>query len=374
MGQTLTHGIYLPDEGERNCYNGLAANWSILDGAVGTIAEHTTALSGKAPLVHTHTKSDITDFPAYGNAAGTICEGNDSRLSDARTPVAHTHGKADVTDLLNSNFIPSANNSYNLGSSSYQWNNLYAKAYYYNGVAWGLDKENVWSANQKIANNPSYLYLKNASMTQGTAPASNKYSGVVFQDSNNTELGNVTYKKHKNSNNVLVLNVKNTDGTNNYECFASLSLTPSGSASFYPEGADCNLGQATTPWKTLNGVNPGALCLPDYSKSMNVDTTGWSTSAGRINYTPTVNGWLQIAIPNDIDNNNNEKSNFITIMDTDIPNVGFNNPSGISAGNTNDYRIQITFPVVANKTYYIYIKSYSGNIYAVKYIPALGHI
>ena len=58
MGQTLTHGVYLPDEGERNCYSGLAANWQLLDGAVGTIAEHTSALSGKAPLVHTHTKSD----------------------------------------------------------------------------------------------------------------------------------------------------------------------------------------------------------------------------------------------------------------------------------------------------------------------------
>ena len=124
MGQTLTHGIYLPDEGERNCYNGLAANWSILDGAVGTVAEHTSALSGKAPLVHTHTKADITDFPAYGTTAGTICEGNDSRLSDARTPVAHTHTKSDVTDLLNSNFIPSANNSYDLGSSTNKWKTL----------------------------------------------------------------------------------------------------------------------------------------------------------------------------------------------------------------------------------------------------------
>ena len=151
MGQTLTHGIYLPDEGERNCYDGLAGNWQLLDGAVGTVAEHTAALAGKAPLVHTHSKADITDFPVYGTTAGTICEGNDSRLSDARTPVAHTHGKADVTDLLNSNFIPSANNSYDLGSSSYQWNNLYAKNYYYNGTAWGLDKNNTWLANNQFA-------------------------------------------------------------------------------------------------------------------------------------------------------------------------------------------------------------------------------
>ena len=38
------------------------------------------------PSSHTHTKSQITDFPAFGTTAGTICQGNDSRLSDARTP------------------------------------------------------------------------------------------------------------------------------------------------------------------------------------------------------------------------------------------------------------------------------------------------
>jgi hypothetical protein len=33
---------------------------------------------------------------AYGTTAGTACEGNDSRLSDARTPTAHTHALADI--------------------------------------------------------------------------------------------------------------------------------------------------------------------------------------------------------------------------------------------------------------------------------------
>ena len=46
----------------------------------------TGLLNGKANSSHTHTKSQITDFPAYGSTAGTICQGNDSRLSDARTP------------------------------------------------------------------------------------------------------------------------------------------------------------------------------------------------------------------------------------------------------------------------------------------------
>ena len=40
MGQTLTNGLYLPDEGERYCYNGLASNWTILDAVVGGYNAH----------------------------------------------------------------------------------------------------------------------------------------------------------------------------------------------------------------------------------------------------------------------------------------------------------------------------------------------
>ena len=32
----------------------------------------------------------------FGSAAGTVCEGNDARLSDARTPTPHTHGAGDI--------------------------------------------------------------------------------------------------------------------------------------------------------------------------------------------------------------------------------------------------------------------------------------
>ena len=116
-----------------------------------------TELSKKANTTHTHTVSDVTDFPtlatvatsgsyndlsnkpttmtptshthgnitndgkigsnankplitttggtvttgSFGTSANTFCEGNDSRLSDARTPTAHTHTVSDVTDFPN---------------------------------------------------------------------------------------------------------------------------------------------------------------------------------------------------------------------------------------------------------------------------------
>ena len=35
----------------------------------------------------------------FGTTSGTVCEGNDSRLSDARIPTAHTHTVSDVSGL-----------------------------------------------------------------------------------------------------------------------------------------------------------------------------------------------------------------------------------------------------------------------------------
>ena len=73
-----------------------------------TKSEVDTLLNGKSDTSHTHTKSQITDFPSYGTTANTICEGNDSRLSDARTPTSHTHTKSEITDFPT---IPTVNNA-----------------------------------------------------------------------------------------------------------------------------------------------------------------------------------------------------------------------------------------------------------------------
>ena len=119
--------------------------------AAGTVCEGNDARlsNARAPLSHTHKKADISDFPTsmpasdvpawakaankpsytanevgasptnhnhtgtyepaftkntafnknFGSATGTVCEGNDARLSDARTPKAHTHKKSEISDF-----------------------------------------------------------------------------------------------------------------------------------------------------------------------------------------------------------------------------------------------------------------------------------
>ena len=60
------------------------------DGKVGT--------SANKPLITT-TKGVVTTG-SFGTSANSFCEGNDSRLSDARTPLAHTHDLDDITDYM----------------------------------------------------------------------------------------------------------------------------------------------------------------------------------------------------------------------------------------------------------------------------------
>lgn len=54
----------------------------------------TNGLAGGGDL-----SGDRTLSLTYGASAGTVCQGNDARLTNARTPVAHTHPISDVTGL-----------------------------------------------------------------------------------------------------------------------------------------------------------------------------------------------------------------------------------------------------------------------------------
>lgn len=48
----------------------------------------------------TLTGQDIQASAIFGSGSGQVCQGNDARLSDARTPSAHTHAASDITSGL----------------------------------------------------------------------------------------------------------------------------------------------------------------------------------------------------------------------------------------------------------------------------------
>ena len=67
---------------------------------------------------------------------------------------------------------------------------------------------------------------------------------------------------------------------------------------FEPRATNAILGTSTNPFKTLNGINPGALSLPsETASSVNLDPTNWNISGTIANrYTPPADGWLGVQV------------------------------------------------------------------------------
>ena len=351
MSTTLTNGLKLPDKGSVDWYADMQNNYTILDGAVGTIAEHSTQIAGKAPLVHTHTKSD-------------------------------------VTDLLNSNFIPSANNSYDLGSSSYQWNNLYAKNYYYNGVAWGLDKENVWNDSNRFTKS---IVLGNITSYKDCSLGFTGLYNVLFFNtrgsSNITSYGTYVYYGYSNASSDrggVIRMVRTTDkrGDTNEGYIPDLSfnlykisphnlfidfmeavrVTNNGAENSLKPITDnaTDLGTSSKKWKTLNGINPGALSLPDLSNGISVDTTDWSLTGARNSYTPSANGWFFIRV----------EGTGVCKLNIHLGSTDNNYPTW-SNWNADTYTV-LTIPVIQGVKIYVYITA--NLIKYCKLYPCLGNV
>ena len=250
------------------------------DGKVGTTAN--------VPLITG--AGGVVQAGSFGTSANTFCEGNDSRLSDARTPVAHIHTKSDVTDLLNSDFIPSANNSYNLGSSSYQWNNLYAKNYYYNGTEFQnkfvtLDSGQTIKYSKTFAQDANldvhgYRFrVINDDMELGVVPTSNQWTGMLFTDKNKTNISEIVQSFQRDGRTLYQINVFPNEAN------ASSNIIPVNSNTY-------DLGSSTKKWKTLNGINPGALSVPSSDSADYIDLSSNLSTNAEYQYTAPFDGWL----------------------------------------------------------------------------------
>jgi hypothetical protein len=89
--------------------NSLTVETSVPAGAVftDTVYDDTSLVAAVASKENAFTKNTAFNKD-FGSASGTVCEGDDARLSDARTPLAHTHVKADITDFNEANYATAA--------------------------------------------------------------------------------------------------------------------------------------------------------------------------------------------------------------------------------------------------------------------------
>lgn len=278
MGQTLENGIYLPSEGERNCYDGLASNWRELDSHLGNADIHVTYADKQswdghvADTVKHVTAEDKAKWDAVTSKADdsdVVHKSGDETVSGTKTfldvPISFKSSTAELgvkggnTKVIftDKNLLNLAGITFgNYGSSklSYCRFNIY-------------DKD---SNNQEIENFIEFSYVNN-----------NQLAYLRPNKSNFVTLGSINNKWYK------VYATEYYYGSNNVE-FSTKFVTT--------DTAQTISGNKT--FSSINGVEPSSLSLPsDRSARIDISSYFTDTSNGAVNrYTVPANGYVYLNV------------------------------------------------------------------------------
>lgn len=283
MSTVLKNGIIIPENGSRNWGGDLANNWNIIDVNIGymtdvknkvttlenSVAENTANISA----LQTSKQDVIEDLETIRSGASSGATAvQPSALSDYYT-------KAEVDTALTSK----ANDSDVVHKSD-------------NEVISGIKS---FSSDVRISKASPFLNAFASGYVKGQAPSANLYAGVRFFDepnsgSANSITGGFEIEYNRDGYNKSYISSRNYAGETHKFCTVGLRVPNDDvrSVDFLPSvNGIVNLGTSTNKWKTLNGINPGALSLPNPSPSVFIGKA-LPSSGGII--TADVDGWLEI--------------------------------------------------------------------------------
>lgn len=301
MGQTLTNGVYLPDNGERNCYVGLSQNLQKLDNLLGNkgdkvsfvqtltegveigkitingvdIAMYHTDYSDKADADNVYTKAEVdTSLSAKADKANTL---SGYGITDAYTK---TQVDTKVSELVNS--APETLDTLNELAS-----------------ALGNDPNFATTVANQIgtkANDSEVVHKSGNETIRGTKTFSDIIrSKQVDFNVDSSYYSYIQWSSSDNANRMIIYDYTDPGSYGEY-LFKKTGLLPT-------TRNDMNLGSSTNKWKSLNGINPGALSLPISSSGINLDLTNFKKDGSNnifkltdfTNY-PYDNGWLFVKL------------------------------------------------------------------------------
>lgn len=347
----MEHGIYLPDEGERNCYEGLAGNWVALDNHLGSTNIHVTINDKQAWNGHiADTTIHVTsaDKQAWnGHVADSVkhVTAEDKNKWDAVTSkaddsaVVHNTGAetvagiktfSDETYIKSLNFtneVASQSSSssaimpiittitYSDGSPSVQARlNLRVTA---DGIKSLYPHENnaysLGSSSRSFSDFFSYHgYFRG--QQQGDEYSGNARTNLTLTANRDT-LGTSgclidTFRENTTQgtgSHIIGFGIK--ENSIRYEgCRFSWLWNNNSNGyvfSFKPNlqgtnpAVEHNLGLSTDKWDKINGVEPSSLSLPDGTLSNQIDISSYfaNTGTGDTNsYTASANGWIYLRL------------------------------------------------------------------------------
>lgn len=188
------------------------------------------------------------------------------------------------------NLTPETNATYQLGATGLRWTRIFAS---------------------------DSVFVHYQGLSFGTPPTTATYFGLRLNDDSGAVYGDVLAKTDPDGHNAIRVRCRNTDGTNTYDRQISLIVQQNGTTQYIPSASGVfDLGRASAKWKTLNGINPGALSLPNLNHS---NANQWIDISGNITnltggdnwYYPAVDGWFFV-----ITNNNPVFLNIIVFATT----------------------------------------------------------
>lgn len=278
MSTVLTNGIIIPDNGSRNWGGDLANNWNIIDLNVGymndvknkvttlenSVAENTADIQTNASnisVLQTSKQDVIEDLETIRTGASLGATAvQPSALSDyydkAEVDTALT-SKANASDLRNYLALTGGAITGNIKNSS--------------------DSDGWKPGFEWLYNNERYAYIhafiEKARGEKSLYIQSDTHINLVSQN--------------------LIFSVLRNDNSNTYQNALNFQCKTDGTFNFYSNNP-ANLGTSTNKWKTLNGINPGALSLPNCGESVEV-TSQVVNANGIFQYTNNLyDGWLVV--------------------------------------------------------------------------------
>ena len=344
----LPNGIIVPEKFSRDWYADLYHNWQELDNLLGggTPKDGTLTIQKNGTAVGTFSANQATDetinitVPDVSDGTLTIQQNGTTVDSFSANSSSDKTVNIQCVDLTNNqtvggnkeftgtttahDVIPSATDTYNFGSPSYQWNNAYIKSLTINGVACGdilthnvsefvnltgaqtiggvktfssnITIQGSYNGNEFSSNARTVLEFR---ANRDTANKSGIYLSKFRQNRAQGEMG-------YNDSHILTIDVlENEVRTNDLFRFSFKGWVNDVSTKAYlePYNSDTQtfLGTASHKWadvgtNAINGINPGALSLPSDSY-INVDTTGFDVTKTTIGtFASTVDGWAILSM------------------------------------------------------------------------------
>ena len=182
------------------------------------------------------------------------------------------------------------------------------------------------------------------------------FDGIRFRCSHNSS-AYVTFRNANQANPGSIIFSANDGNVGTAIHLVNKTLIP------YTNG-DMDLGTSLRKWKSLNGINPGALSFPDLSAGL--DISGYITVPNTSNtYTPTVNGWISIILKS------TSGALACFVYQGDHANSNY---SATSLPNETEPCVMCTLPVVKNVAVSIDVKGSNAYVASAKFYPCLGNV